>query len=301
MLTKILLLGMNFLIIAISLYLIIIYLVSKSFRSYPCYLNIILSLVISIDNILRLIRLGYSSIIICYIQAFSLALFDKLIFTSITVNTFLTYIGVRKYELFKTKIKVLFFASNIIGLIISLIFAIIFIIIEEPVKYDNVCYINSSYYKKLSDSITTSFLFLINSYCNLKLLLYLLSVIKELYVIGRRVKDFSNHFFRIFISFIITTISFFIVIIIINDCLYLEDDLIDLCYITICLILDLFFTFNKTVIKETYKLFCCKKDMEENEKNQNELENQNEREDDNTDIKDNDSDNDNDNDNINDD
>ena len=283
MLTKILLWGMNTLIIAISLYLFIIYIVSKSFRSYPCYLNIILSFVIAIDNILRLIRLGDSGAISCYFQAFTLALFDKLIFTSITVNTFLTYIGVKKYELFKTKIKILFFASNIIGLIIGLTFAIFFIIVNEPQKYENVCYVNSSSYKEISDTITTFCLFLINSYCNIKLLLYLVSVIKELYVIGRKVKDFSKHFFRIFFSFIITTISFLIVILIINDSLFFEDDLIDLCYITICLILDLFFTFNKTVIKETCKLFCCKKDLEENENETEptELEKQNEKEDDN--------------------
>ena len=284
MLTKILLWVMNFLIIAISLYLLIIYTVSKSFRSYPCYLNIILSFVIAIDNILRLLRLGDSGTIICYFQAFTLALFDKLIFASITVNTFLTYIGVKKYALFKAKMKILFLASNIIGLIIGFIFAIIFIIIDEPQKYENVCYVNSSSYKEISDTITTFCLFLINSYCNLKLLLYLVSVIKELYVIGRNIKDFSKHFFRIFISLILTTMSFLIVILIINDSLFFDDDLIDLCYITICLILDLFFTFNKTVIKETYKLFCCKKDMEEKDKvkeNQPiELENKNEKEDD---------------------
>ena len=278
MFTKILLWGINILIIAISLYLLIIYIVSKSFRSYPCYLNIILSFVIAIDNILRLLRLGDSGTIICYFQAFTLALFDKLIFTSITVNTFLTYIGVKNYELFKTKMKILFFVSNIIGLIIGLIFAIYFIIVDEPQKYENVCYICSSSYKEFSDTITTFCLFLINSYCNIKLLLYLISVIKELYVIGRNVKDFSKHFFRILISLIITTISFLIVILIINDSLFLEDDLIDFCYITTCLILDLFFTFNKTVIKETYKLFCCKKDLEENENELTELENQNEKE-----------------------
>ena len=39
-------------------------------------------------------------------------------------------------------------------------------------------------------------------------------VIKELYVIGRNIKDFSKHFFRIFISLILTTMSFLIVILI---------------------------------------------------------------------------------------
>ena len=230
---------------------------------------------IAIDNILRLLKVEDSESIICYIQAFALALFDKLIFASITVNTFLTYVGVTKYELFKTKMRILFLASNIIGLIIGLIFAIVFTVINKPQIYANVCYVNSSKYKEISDTITTFSLFLINSYCNIKLLLYLVSVIKELYVIGRKVKDFSKHFFRIFVSLIFTAISFFIVILIINNSLDLSDDWIDLCYISICLILDLFFTFNKSVIKESYKLFCCKKDTEENE-DDTELENERE-------------------------
>ena len=48
--------GFNALIILITTCLIIIYVKVKDLHSYPCYFNILLSSVISIDNISRLIR-----------------------------------------------------------------------------------------------------------------------------------------------------------------------------------------------------------------------------------------------------
>ena len=57
-----------------------------------------------------------------------------------------------------------------------------------------------------------------------------------------------------------------IVILIINDSLFLDDNLIDLTYVFSCLIVDLAYTFNITVVKETYKLFGCVK--EDNNKNE---------------------------------
>ena len=266
---------MTSLIIVILLYLDLIYIFSKSFRSYPCYLNIILSSVIAIDNILRLIGIGEEGTAKCYFQAFTLAVFDKLIFTSLTINAFLTYIGVTNYELYTKKMKILFIGSNIFGLFIGLIFGIIFITIDSPNSYDNVCYVKASVYKETSDTIITFCLFLIYLYCNIKLLIYLVRIIKELFVTGKKTKDFSRHFFRIFFSLIITSLSFFVVILIINDSLFLDNNLIDLFYIIICLIVDLFYTFNKTVIKETIKLLCCKNKIESiKEDNSRELDNE---------------------------
>ena len=46
----------NIIIIFITTYLIIIYAKTKSLHSYPCYFNILLSSVISLDNIVRLIK-----------------------------------------------------------------------------------------------------------------------------------------------------------------------------------------------------------------------------------------------------
>ena len=283
---KILLWLMTSLIIITTLYLVIIYIVSKSFRSYPCYLNIILCLVIAINNLLRLIGIGESDTGKCYFQAFTLAVTDKLIFTSLTINAFLTYIGVENYDFYKKKIKILFIVSNLIGLTVSVTFGTIFIILEKPQPYENVCYVYGTDLKETVDSITMFCLYLIYLYCNIKLLLYLLKVIKELHAEEKNVENFSGHFFRIFFSLFVVSISFLTVILIINDSLFLDDNLIDLSYIIICLIVDLFYTFNKTVIKETYKLFFKKGNKKGEDKNSNENDNENENEGENEDKND---------------
>ncbi len=267
---KLILWIMTGLIITIALYLVIIYIISKSFRSYPGYLNIILSLVIALDNILRLIGIGEKQTVTCYFQALFLAIFDKLIFTSLTINSFLTFVGVTKYDFYNNKIKLLFIMSNLIGLFISLAFGIIFTILAEPESYENVCYVNSSKAKETTDTIMNMCLYLLYLYCNIKLLLYLGKVIKELFVTNQKTENFSSHFFRIFISIIITSAAFLVEILIINDSLFFNDDLIDLCYIIICLVIDLYNTFNLTVIKETINLFCRKKNEDQNKINKEE-------------------------------
>lgn len=276
---KVILWIMTGLIITIALYLVVIYIISKTFRSYPGYLNIILSLVIAVDNILRLIGIGEKQTATCYFQALFLAIFDKLIFTSLIINSFLTFLGVTKYYFYSRKIKLLFIISNIIGLIIALAFGIIFTVVAEPESYENVCYVNSSTAKETTDTIINICLYLIYLYFNIKLLLYLGSVIKDLFVTNKKTKNFSRHFFRIFFSIIITSVAFLIEILIINDSLFLDDDLIDLCYIILCLVIDLFFTFNITVIKETINLFSRKKNKDLNKTNKGETNNDKNKED----------------------
>ena len=75
-------------IIAIfAIFLIIIYSIKRQFRAFPCYFNILFTLILAFDNIIRLIPEGKGTgedkekpkAILCHIQAFSLTLFDKLI------------------------------------------------------------------------------------------------------------------------------------------------------------------------------------------------------------------------------
>ena len=49
------LIAISILISIIAVFLIIIYLINRKFRSYPYYFNIIFILVIAVDNIIRLI------------------------------------------------------------------------------------------------------------------------------------------------------------------------------------------------------------------------------------------------------
>ena len=142
------------LIILITLFLCSIYIISKSFRSYPCYLNIILSFVILMDNILRLISSPQTNWF-CKTQAFLLAVFDKLMLTVMTINAYLTYLGFSNNEFYKQHIKKLFIISNVIGLLISIIFGTVFSIKENVSVYPNVCYVGSSELKESCDIIIT--------------------------------------------------------------------------------------------------------------------------------------------------
>ena len=127
-------------------------------RSYPCYLNIILSSVIAIDNICRLITDIHSDAL-CTIQAFILAIFDKLILTTVTVNTYLTYCGLSDNEYYMNNIGRLFITANSISFGISLILAIIFVC-NGTVQY-NVCYVKGGDFKENIDTVVSFIIFCI--------------------------------------------------------------------------------------------------------------------------------------------
>ena len=254
---KIILWIMISLIILITLFLCVIYIISKSFRSYPCYLNIILSFVILMDNILRLIKSegGW----FCGVQAFCLAVFDKLMLIVMTINAYLTYVGFNDNEFYKQHIKKLFIISNVIGLLVSVIFGIVFISIKGVKNYSNVCYVKASDIKESTDIVITIILAAINFFCIVGLLLRLVSILQKV-AAYRKVDDFVSHYHRIILSLFINSATFLLVILIISDSLFGEgyDDYIDLCYIIDALIVDLFYTCNATVINEVKKLFGIK-------------------------------------------
>ena len=171
-------------IIVISIYLTIVY-ISLRFsiknskgdqksiviRSYPCYLNIILSLSLAINNLTRLIVTNEDKYAACATQAFILSTFDKLIGTTITMNSYLTYKGLCDYEYYIEHIKAFFIVTNIIGLVISIIFGIIFT--ARGIDNYGVCYVKGGSPKEIPDTVLTSILFSIYLYCTLKTILFL--------------------------------------------------------------------------------------------------------------------------------
>ena len=90
------LIAISILISIIAVFLIIIYLINRKFRSYPYYFNIIFILVIAVDNIIRLIPGEIDSkqkeTIGCKIQAFTLTLFDKLMLILMTIYSIFAYL-----------------------------------------------------------------------------------------------------------------------------------------------------------------------------------------------------------------
>jgi len=268
-------------IIIITIYLTIVYITLRlslkknnssqtniNIRSYPCYLNIILSMVIAVNNICRLITTKKQESFACRLQAFILACFDKLIATTITANSFLTYEGLCDNDYYIAHIKPLFIITNSIGLLISIVFALIFTI--RGTNYFKVCYILAGPKKEIPDTILTSILFILYLYFTLKSILFLAKNMKELSlksVEKKYIRTFTFHYFRMSISLILCSAFFIVTILIINDSLFFGYDYIDITFITLCLIIDLFFTLNQTVIKQTLK--CFNKQTEEEDDNEN--------------------------------
>jgi hypothetical protein len=268
-------------IIIITIYLTIVYITLRlslkknnssqtniNIRSYPCYLNIILSMVIAVNNICRLITTKKQESFACQLQAFILACFDKLIATTITANSFLTYEGLCDNDYYIAHIKPLFIITNSIGLLISIVFALIFTI--RGTNYFKVCYILGGPKKEIPDTILTSILFILYLYFTLKSILFLAKNMKELSlksVEKKYIRTFTFHYFRMSISLILCSAFFIVTILIINDSLFFGYDYIDITFITLCLIIDLFFTLNQTVIKQTLK--CFNKQTEEEDDNEN--------------------------------
>ena len=137
-------------IVIFTIFLIIIYAKTKELHSYPCYFNILLSSVISIDNVLRLIPtfedknkdIDPNDKLACRFQGFNLALFDKFMLTTMTIYSIISFLGLVKYQFYKNNEKLLFIILIIIGFLISLFLAILFML-NGVTNYDDVCYVKA--------------------------------------------------------------------------------------------------------------------------------------------------------------
>ena len=229
-------------------------------KKYPCYLNIILTLIIVIDNISRLIG-NNNNIFLCKSQAFILAVFDKLILTTITVNSYLTYKGLSDNEYYMNKIKLLFIIANAVSLSIAIILGLIFVF-RGTDEYDNVCYVKGGPFKEYIDTTISFIIFSAFLYTNIKSILLLIEILRELSLNNENIKPHIMHFYRMIFGLFLSSLVFLVTLLIINDSLFLNDDYIDLCFVIICFAIDLFYTLNSTIIKQTLILFRCKKESE---------------------------------------
>ena len=267
--------GFNSLIILVTTCLIIIYVKVKDLHSYPCYFNILLSAVISIDNIARLIKPNdrKEENTGCRIQGFILALFDKLMLTTMTIYSIVAYLGIVNLEFYKRNEKKIFIFSIILSFLISLIIAILFML-NGVVIYDDVCYVRSStdetvhnlkVNKELIDMIVNTVLLVVNFYCILRLLIYIIKIILESKKDNdeRRLKDYFFFFLKYFIIFMLNNMTFIMVILIIYD--KINDELTSLFYIILSFLIVLFYTVNIRVLNEGKNIICCKKERAKSE------------------------------------
>jgi hypothetical protein len=247
---------LNVFIILIAIFIFILYIKDKNFHTVPCYNMMTISLLLFFDNILRVIPTEGSDVF-QYIQAFILITFDKLLLCVLTVQAIIYYLGVIKTEFYYAKEKIIYIMSLIISVVISITLASIYISYGK-VKYGIYYYSSDSELKRIIDPTFIGILLFVNLFCIIILLVYVSGKKREASKGLIEDLDYKHHFIRILLMFFVNILTFIEQYLIIYDALDGLHIDIDLLYLSTCLIIDLFYTINKTIYEETLKIFCHK-------------------------------------------
>ena len=250
---------LNVVFIFVAIYIFILYVKDKNFHTVPCYNMIIITLLLFFDNVLRIIPVG-SNDIMQYIQAFILVFFDKVLLNILTIQAIIYYLGVIKTQIYYANEKVIYITSFVINLIIGIILASIYIIVNGKTKYGIYWYCGDSItnLKKIIDSTFIGILIAINFFCILILLIYISG--KKRKASRGEIEDlgYCHHFTRVLLMFFVNMLTFIEQYFIIYDVFDYNVVNVDLVYLSTCLIIDLFYTLNKTIYDETCVIFCHK-------------------------------------------
>jgi hypothetical protein len=247
---------LNAVFILIAIYIFSLYIKDKNFHTVPCYNMMTISLLLFFDNILRVIPTEGSDVF-QYIQAFILITFDKLLLCVLTVQAIIYYLGVIKTEFYYAKEKIIYIMSLIISVVISITLASIYISYGK-VKYGIYYYSSDSELKRIIDPTFIGILIFVNLFCIIILLVYVSGKKREASKGLIEDLDYKHHFIRILLMFFVNILTFIEQYLIIYDALDGLHIDIDLLYLSTCLIIDLFYTINKTIYEETLKIFCHK-------------------------------------------
>ena len=248
---------LNVFLILIAIYIFILYVKDKNFHEIPCYNMMIISLLLFFDNILRIIPVGNIDAL-QVIQAFILVFFDKFLLNTLTVQAILFYFGVIINKIYEKNKKAIFITSFSISFIISIILATIYIIVGGRTPYGIYWYCGDSSIKKIIDPIFIGILIAINLFCILILLGYLYNKINKVSKGEIEDLDYCHNFTRVLLMFFVNMLTFIEQYFIIYDVFDYNVVNVDLVYLSTCLIIDLFYTLNKTIYDETCVIFCHK-------------------------------------------
>ena len=252
------LLLLNVCMILISIYLSILYIKSKSFHTYPCYNMILFSLMVSFVTILRNISFNSGSNCSTFeeYEAFFIIFLEKLIICTLSMQSLIYYLGVVKTKFYYAYEKRIFFITFFISLFISLTLALLFILSFDLEKSGIYCYCQNTKGKNILESIFVTIYLFITLFCTIRVLIYIYQKKKEVKAGLIQDLDYNHHYRRILILFLLNALLFIIsyILIIRNDEKY--ENLI---YIVTCFAIDLVNSINRTVYRETLKIFCKKK------------------------------------------
>ena len=255
---------MNGLIILISIYVLFLYIKSEQFHSYSCAYIVILSISILVDNILRVIPIGRQDHInaLSYIQAFILTSLDKYILLALTMQVFIIYLGIMKTNFYYAHKKAIFYISFFSGLGLSFLIGGLFLM-NGLTCYGLYNYVDDLGNKSTFDTIFNSVFLGLNTFFCIIIILNICIRKEEIEKEMLNENEYEHDLYRIIIIFIANSFIYIESFLIIYDKLPVPDNYIDLVYIITCLIINLIYTINKVVIKETKKIFCKKLFAEE--------------------------------------
>lgn len=287
---KVLYIIFSILIIIFTVLLIIVYSKDKFFHGdnskngdklklYLCYFNIFFCIIVVLSTLFRLIPEAISvdpskkvdsPNFICSFQAFILSLLDKVLISLMTNYSIITYLSFFKSDFYLKNLKKIYLILILIGFAFSLLLTIIYYI--EGVSYkDILCYIHTrTNTKKVTDTIYTSILFIINLYCLISLIISLIKLSKKYSIAGNTIqfKKSSHFLYRYSLDLIINFIAFTYTLLVVNK-VFPKGSYKDFIYIIICLGVELFFTINENLYKAFVRLVTCSKYYQINEENSN--------------------------------
>ena len=253
-----------------SVFIIIVYIKSKFFHSYAYYFNILFTLIICIRNLMRLIqKIEYNGF--CFFQAFLLSTFDKFIQVQITSYSIINYIGMFSNKFFEGNKKEIFIMLTALSAFYS--FGLTIIYISQGLSGEAYCcYVKTSAsLKKILDTLFSVILLSINLFCTLRIILTLCKSKNQNMENKKKSEDIKRHLSRFISEIFFVTFIFLIVIFTVNKIFMddIEKEFKEIMYEILLLIMEIFYTMNKEILKEVKRIFCCKK--EDNDANQEEI------------------------------
>ena len=253
-----------------SVFIIIVYIKSKFFHSYAYYFNILFTLIICIRNLMRLIqKIEYNGF--CFFQAFLLSTFDKFIQAQITSYSIINYIGMFSNKFFEGNKKQIFIMLTALSAFYS--FGLTIIFISQGLSGEAYCcYVKTSAsLKKILDTLFSVILLSINLFCTLRIILTLCKSKNQNMENKKKSDDIKRHLSRFISEIFFVTFIFLIVIFTVNKIFMddIEKEFKEIMYEILLLIMEIFYTMNKEILKEVKRIFCCKK--EDNDANQEEI------------------------------
>ena len=230
-------------------------------------------MVICSRNIVRIFQKGDYDFA-CYLQAFFLSTVDKLIQMQITSYSVINYIGLFKMKFYKNNEKQIFIFLTFFSIMYSLILTTIFI--SQGLSGEAYCcYIKkSSKVKWILDTIFSIILLLTNVSISIRIIIILCGNLKKDTNNKARINNIKFHLVRFSFEILFVSSIFLIVIFTVNK-IFAENEakeIKEIIYEVLLLIMELFYTMNKEIIKEIKRIILCQK-VKEDEKNEEDPQN----------------------------